>query len=172
MELLQVYFNDPKIKTVFDLGCGDWRLMSAINVPDDKIYEGFDLVKSVIKDNVRSYKKSNIRFHHIHELSDFKKEKGDLLVVKDVMQHWPNEEIRYFINNILPNFKYALLTNDYSIPNFYDINNDIIHGEWRLLDLEKEPFNLKNIETILDYTAHGVLKRVYLYKNPLLSDKS
>ena len=40
------------------------------------------------------------------------KESGDLILIKDVMQHWPNHIIDYFLKTIVPRFKYALLTND------------------------------------------------------------
>jgi hypothetical protein len=166
LQLLDIYVNKFDIKTVFDLGCGDWRLMSAIAFPDEKIYKGFDLVGSVINNNIQHYQKSNVIFHHIHRLADFATEKGDLLVVKDVIQHWPNEDIKYFIQNILPNFKYALITNDYDSPNFNQRNGQISHGGFRNIDLESEPFNLENIAVILDYNVHGLLKRVYLYTNP------
>jgi len=166
LQLLDIYINKFDVKTVFDLGCGDWRLMRAIAFPDEKIYKGFDLVNSVINNNTQHYQKSNVLFHHIHKLADFTKEKGDLLVVKDVIQHWPNEDIKYFIQNILPNFKYALITNDYDSPNFNQRNGQIVHGGFRNIDLEGEPFNLENIEVILDYNVHGLVKRVYLYTNP------
>jgi hypothetical protein len=144
LELLQTYFNDPNIKTIFDLGCGDWQLMNTIQVPDNKVYKGFDIVKGVIKYNAKHYQKKNITFYHIHELTDFSKQKGDLLVVKDVLQHWQISKIKYFIDNILPNFKYALITNDYTSSRFNSSNDEIDNGGWRMINLENEPFNIKN----------------------------
>ncbi|XVN42451.1 MAG: class I SAM-dependent methyltransferase [Candidatus Rickettsia vulgarisii] len=160
LKLLQSYLDDPKFVSIVDLGCGDWQLMKTLRIPDSKAHIGFDLVKSVINTNIKNYQKDNINFNHIHKLADLKNQKGDLLIVKDVLQHSNNQEIKYFIKEILPNFKYALITNDYFSTNN---NSEISTGLYRTIDLESEPFNMSSIKTLLDYSAHGVLKRVYLY---------
>lgn len=164
LNLLSQYLNASDIHSIFDLGCGDWRLMSTLTVPADKIYTGFDLVPNVIENNIKLYQKNNIMFHVINGTEDLKDKHADLLVVKDVIQHWPNEQITYFLNNILPNFKYALITNDFNQNN----NSNINPGQFRCIDLEAAPFNVSKTQfkKILDYEAHGIIKRVYLYTNP------
>ena len=165
--LLQTYLNSPKFTSIVDLGCGDWRLMATLIVPSNKIYDGFDVVQSVIDKNSKTYTKPNIHFHHIHNIIDFNNQKGDLLIVKDVLQHWPNKDIEYFITNILPNFKYALITHDFDRKN---CNIDIKHGEFKFIDLEIAPFNMRGLEHLMDYPSHGITKRVYLYTNPNLHE--
>lgn len=64
------------------------------------------------------------------------KDKGDLLITKDVMQHWPNSQGRYYIDKILPNFKYALVTNDISRNT---VRNDISPGGWQLIPISWVP---------------------------------
>ena len=71
-------------------------------------------------------------------------ETGDLLIVRDVMMHWPNSEIQYFTDNILPNFRYALLTNGY---NTEPVNYDIKPGQYRHLNLEYLPNQKEVLET-------------------------
>jgi len=165
LKILQSYFDNPKIKTVLDLGSGDWRLMKEINIPSDKFYKGIDLVSEVINNANSKYKKSNVRFEQISELEDIKNEKADLLIIKDVMPHWSYERITYFIKNILPNFKYALITNDYD-QNLHDIKT----GDHRPFDIEDNIFHIKNdLKLILEYKAlpdSETPKRVYLYTNP------
>ena len=164
LQFLQTYFNNADIHSIFDLGCGDWRLMDTITIPDSKIYEGFDVVSSVINTNIRDYQKHNVTFHLIKDIKEFQNQHGDLLVVKDVIQHWPNHQIQYFLKTILPNFKYALITNDFDPSNS---NKDISFGSWRFINLEVAPFNVgKDFKIVLDYTAHGLTKRVYMYTNP------
>lgn len=53
-------------------------------------------------------------FKIISHISDLKDIQGDLLISKDVQQHWPNAEVNYFFDTIVPKFKYAILTNDYT----------------------------------------------------------
>jgi len=168
LTILQDFFNDPKIKTYYDLGCGDWQLMELVNMPPNKEYFGFDVVSSVIEGDRKKYKKANVHFQTISGFSDFKNKKGDLLIVKDVLMHLPNILIHYFIDNILPNFKYALITHDISGIKTEN-NKNIEIGQWRPLDLEAEPFSLKDLKILTDYSAHDIkTKRVYLYVNEAL----
>ncbi len=109
LKILQSFFYDKNIKKIVDLGCGDWRLMETIYIPDDKQYKGFDVVSMIIEKANLKFKKSNVEFYQINKLEDIKNETGDLLIVKDVMQHWSYERIGYFVNNILPNFKWAFV---------------------------------------------------------------
>ena len=86
-----------------------------------------------------------------------------MIIIKDVLIHFPNKNIQYLINHILPNFKYALITNDFSSTNN---NVEIQKGQFRTVDLAAPPFNVTNLQVILDYDSHNVKKRVYLYTNP------
>ncbi len=165
LEVLQQYFNDPRFNTIVDFGCGDWRLMEHINVPANKTYKGFDVVQSVIDSNTKNYGKSNIQFYKINTFKDFLNEKADLIIVKDVLMHLPSKDVKFFIDNILPNFKYALITHAYEENK---PNSDIEIGDFRSLNLELAPFNLENAEVLFDYKTVGGVKRIYLYKNPNL----
>lgn len=163
LRILQDVFNDDRFTTIVDLGSGDWRLMETIYIPGNKNYKGFDIVESVINETKSKHGRDNIQFYYIHKLEELKNEKSDLLIIKDVIHHWSNESIQYFINNILPNFKYALITNDYEN---LKINSDIKVGHFRPIDIEAEPFNMKNLQLLTTYKSHGINKRVYLYTNP------
>lgn len=167
LHFLQNYLNDPAMQSILDLGCGDWRLMSTLTIPDSKVYTGFDLVQSVIAENIKKHKKKNVNFQLIHSIQDFQSQHGDLLVVKDVIQHWPNNQIHYLLKNILPNFKYALITNDFEPSN---CNKDIQIGDSKCIDLQSAPFNVGNeFQVVFDYPSAGIVKRVYLYTNPSIS---
>lgn len=163
LDILQNIFDDQKYISYVDLGSGDWRLMSTIKIPENKIYKGFDLVQKVIENSRKNYLKNNVNFYHIHQLKDLINEKADMLIIKDVMQHWGNKDIIYFLENILPNYKYALITNDYKKD---ALNEDIKSGHFRPIDIEKAPYNINSIELLKEYEAHGIIKRTYLYTNP------
>ena len=112
----------------------------------------------------------SVKFNLINDLRDLKLgsellQDADLLIVKDILIHQPNEDIHYFINNILPNVKFALITNDYTDNDVR--NQDIAVGNFRPVDLTYPPFNLKQMELVLQYVYYEVyFKRVYLYTNP------
>ncbi|HSX20388.1 MAG TPA: class I SAM-dependent methyltransferase [Gammaproteobacteria bacterium] len=169
MTLLQQYFYDPRFNVIVDLGCGDWQIMRNIQIPDGKKYLGFDVVPSVIETNERQFTKSNVGFYHITGLRAFKAKNisGDLLIVKDVMQHWPFSEIEYFIMKILPNFKYALITNQYEINDPLH-NRDMPMGPYHSLGLLGPPFNLRHATPIMEYDGPDH-KQVLLYVNPSLT---
>lgn len=143
-------------------------MMEHLTIPDDKSYTGYDVVRSVIDANILKHKKSNIKFEFINSIDDIKSVCADLFIIKDVMIHWPNDKIVYFLKNILPNYKYALIVNDYTTDCYNDgdrCNKDIKLGEFRPVDVKSSPFNLDNVELILEYNNAGGYKKVYLYTN-------
>lgn len=165
ISLLQSYFDDPRFNTFVDLGCGDWQIMSQIKIPVNKTYIGYDVVASVIDSNKQRFAAHNVHFYTIKDLREFKTngKSADLLIVKDVLQHWPNQEIQYFILNILPDYKFALITNAY----FNDprrVNTDINLGGFRALDLAAVPFGLQDTIQVLNYKGPET-KQVLLYAN-------
>lgn len=159
--LLQTYFDNPDYTTYVDLGCGDWQIMEHINIPINKKYIGYDIVENVIAQNSQKYGKTNISFKNIEDLSEV--ESADLLIVKDVLQHWSSQDVQNFIKNVLPRFKSALITNCMTSAN--PINSEIVTGQYTAIDLAESPYNLTNLTKIMDYRGGGD-KRVYLWINP------
>ena len=185
-KLLQKIFNDDqRFNSIVDLGCGDWQIMKFIQIPLAKTYRGIDVVPGVIENNRRLYESKNIKFSLINHLNDLNVNSPgsellqgvDLLIVKEVLIHLSNAEIQYFIDNILPNVKFALITNGFSNDAQDLMNQDIATGSFRPVDLTYPPFNLMNgtMELILRYTYnydnYNVPMRVYLYTNPAELDR-
>jgi SAM-dependent methyltransferase len=110
-EFLENFLIENKIKSVYDFGCGDWSFSKLINWSNVK-YTGVDVVKSVIDgNNANEYSSENIKFVHLKDTEKFYRGKGDLLIIKDVLQHWTNEEITSFLDVVVNNFKFILITN-------------------------------------------------------------
>jgi hypothetical protein len=65
---------------------------------------------------------------------------ADLVILKDVIQHWTNDDVHRFIPN-LSKFKYALITNG-SHKGSDRINLESAIGSCRPVDLTVAPFNL------------------------------
>lgn len=108
--LLQEFLKENNVKTVVDFGCGDWSSTYLINWELTQ-YIGLDVVKSVILENKKRYLAKNIDFAEIAGKEDIVNFSADLLIVKDVLMHWCNEDIVEFLNLAIPNFKYILLIN-------------------------------------------------------------
>jgi SAM-dependent methyltransferase len=135
IQFVQKFMLHNPIKTVVDLGCGDWQFSRFINW-EGISYSGFDIVKTVIETNKNIYAKDNIRFSLFDSLKDLPQ--ADLLLCKDVLQHLPNELIKQYLSFFRTRFKAMLITND-DYPEEI-INRDIQIGGWRTLRLEREPF--------------------------------
>ena len=143
-KFLEALIKQESIQSVVDAGCGDWEFSQHIDWAGAE-YLGLD-VSTVVLDRVTArYSSSNVRFQRGSVVDVLPV--ADLLIVKDVLQHLPIEDISQFIqNNLQPGrYKIAVLTNDRA-RNDEDNNSDILRGGYRTIDLAKPPFNLKGLE--------------------------
>ena len=150
------FLADHAIKSVVDVGCGDWSFSKTIDWSGID-YQGFDVVKALIEKNTLNYGSENIKFLHADGVSAPLPE-ADLLICKDVLQHLPNEEISLFLKQ-LPKYKYVLITNDIYVPG-YTLNAKIDHGDYRPVDLTLPPFSINGVKIIefpTDYRRKSVL---------------
>ena len=156
-EIIIDFIKENKIKTITDLGCGDWQSTYLIHdslMCDhyDFDYLGIDCVNSLIENN----KKMHPDYNFIH--SDFfsKKEEirdSELYIIKDVIQHWKLDRIYNFLDYLTENknFKYIIITNsgDQSFDNQDKIND---FGSARPLHSRFLPLKKYKAVTLLDYT--------------------
>lgn len=162
IKFLQYFIDNTDINSIVDIGCGDWQIMECIKIPDTINYLGLDIVDKIVLNNKKKFEKNNIKFVVNNSVKELSKFKGDLLILKDVIQHWTNKDIFFAINKILPNFKYAIIVNNIWSHGAPPINSEIISGSSRPLDLEVAPFFMK-LRVIMDYRLYNRHKRVYLY---------
>lgn len=107
IKLLEGFVRTNQVKTVIDFGCGDWQFSQFIDWGETH-YIGIDCVQSVIDENFRKFSAKNIDFFCSDELNMF----GDLLLLKDVLQHWTNDDIQKFLDAHKNKFKYIIITNN------------------------------------------------------------
>lgn len=130
-----------KIKSVLDLPCGDYNFMKEIEL--NCKYIGADIVPELIASN--SIKYPSVKFQCLNIVSD-KLPKSDLIIVRDCFVHLSISDIQKAIKNAKKSCKYMLVTSFYNT----DFNKDITTGDWRTLNMELFPFNLKPIATIIE----------------------
>jgi hypothetical protein len=167
-QFLQQFIRDRNIKTVVDYGCGDWQFSRLIDWGNIE-YLGLDVVDSLIERHNNTYRTSNITFRAINgipeELPD-----AELIIIKDVLQHWSNQTILSFIPKI-EKYKYALITNCVNPKGATD-NQDTWDGCFHYLDLRKPPFSY-NMTKVLEYTNKEALsdpEQVWWRKLVLLNE--
>lgn len=171
VKLVNTILADPKlhIQSVVELGCGDWMFSKTISWGDRK-YTGIDIVPELVEQLNRTYHSDNRIFLCLDFLSS-SPPAGDLLIIKDVLQHLSNDSVTRFISTCLPLYHYALITNDYSryfvtlsgkilpeVTRFAVKNSDTHDGGSRPLELTATPFKL-NARRILRYTNSWVANR-------------
>ena len=157
-EFLQEFLAAHGIRSVVDLGYGDWRFSCMIDWSGIE-YLGIDAVPEVIDRNRREHG-DRARFE-CRDVSSCELPRAELALVKDVLQHWPSDVIHSFVSR-LSQYPYVLITNC-----SYDhaqLNGDIGMGGFRPLDLTREPFGLDLEEVLRFRTAEGANKQVLLMR--------
>lgn len=150
------------IRSVVDVGCGDWQLGSLVDWSAVD-YLGLDVVPAVVDRNKARFAGPKVRF----DLVDARLETppgADLLLAKDVLQHWSNADVDAFLRTNLRRYRYCLITNDIASTHWDgDVNHDVLLGEWRTLDLEAPPFEQRAVWR-RDFSVRGEwTKRMTLY---------
>ena len=173
--------SHPDVRTIVELGCGDWSTTRKIDLGETRSYLGIDIVNSVIEENGRRFGSERIRFLR----SDFVEQlppPSDLLLVKDVLQHLSNASVLRFLRSALNLCRFAILTNDFSRtayrPIFFGLkiprrldkpNQDIGDGGSRSIRLREPPFNVNASEyAFYNVVLHESPVRVVFVKEILV----
>jgi len=143
---------------VVDVGCGDWQFSRHMDWSGVD-YTGTD-ASDVVLENTRNFSQPGVRFVHADATRDALP-CADLLLVKDVLQHWSNANITAFLPQ-LQKFRYALITGSFPPYALGHINRDMPAGaNFRPVDPGKSPFGLPGA-FILAFVA-GDPKLVFLW---------
>jgi len=101
---LRNFIQQNSIKSVCDLGCGDWKCGEAIYGDLNIKYTGYDTYKKIIDANRILYPKFS--FVHLDFQSKVDSiESADLFILKDVLQHWHMNEIYEFLDKLVESKK-------------------------------------------------------------------
>jgi hypothetical protein len=149
---LKKYIIKNNIKTIVDLGCGDFKCGKLIYDDLDILYTGYDTYKKIIDYNLKQHSLPKYSFIHL----DFYNNKesiinGDLCILKDVLQHWKMDEIYTFLDYLVENklFKYILICNCCGQREDNPDNND------RYTPLSINFFPLKKYNPVKLYSYNG-----------------
>ncbi len=167
--LVNSFIKNNNVKSVLDLGCGDWRIAQEFDL-DGVQYTGVD-VSSFIVDKIKVYEKENIKFIE-DDIVSMDLPNADLILVRDVLQHMPLKDIEIVVDKILAsNSKYAIISNLFNTRKWYNIlseddevNINIQAGhDCTALDLSKHPFNYR-LRYMPDMKINGFKQRVYIHE--------
>lgn len=146
---LTKFIKKKKIKTLFDIPCGDFFWMRKIDLKKIN-YTGGDIVSDIIKSNKNIYSKKNIKFCNKDIITE-SIEKYDVIFVRDCFVHLSDKEIILSLKNIC-NSKSIYLISTFFEKNWNNSKSKKIDN-WRPLNLMKTPFNLPKPDYILNDNA-------------------
>lgn len=129
--------DELNVRTFLDIPCGDFNWFGRIaNQPET--YIGGDIIPEIVDSNAKKYGRKNRTFMQIDLIRDPLPE-ADLLHCRDCLVHLSNDDVLAALQNIRKSkIKYLLSTTFTAC----DENVDIVTGDWRIINLEKAPFNL------------------------------
>lgn len=146
--------KDCGIKSILDLGCGDFNVGQAImeDVVNVK-YVGIDIVQGMIDELNKEHGSENIEFKCLDIVDDDLPD-AELCLIRQVLQHLDNGEIQRILSK-LGKYKYVVITEhvtEKSIAKKY--NRDKVHGQDARIEygsgvyLEEKPYCLQ-VKTLL-----------------------
>ena len=153
---IQRFIEANAVRTVTDLGCGDWQFSRFIDWSQVD-YLGLDIVPEVVAQNRERFALPHIRFDVLEAIDELPG--GDLLLAKEVLQHLPNETIAAYLTAIRQRYRFALMTN--AIEPASLVNQQIAPGGFRPIRLQNPPFNAAGA-VVFAYFPHTPN---YIWKN-------
>jgi SAM-dependent methyltransferase len=138
--VLETVVASSDVRTIVDAGCGDWQFSRLVDWAG-KRYTGVDIVPEVVASNRTAFGREHVEFVAA-DIRNAELPHADLLVCKDVLQHWDVSSVQRFLARNLGRYRYALITNDLASVHIGAdmLNAEIPVGHWRTLDLERPPF--------------------------------
>ena len=147
IRLLENFIRDNNIRSICDVGCGDFQLMKNVDL-QHATYMGLDVVPSVIANNRRRYGKDKITFLDMPK-NPRDLPGGDLGIVKDVLIHLDNETTIEILRAMMERFRFILTVNNVADAG-EPYNAQIESGQFRPVNVSLPPINLPSA-TILQY---------------------
>jgi SAM-dependent methyltransferase len=151
VRFLHSFLRHNQIRSVVDLGCGDWQFSRGVKWGEAR-YLGLDVVPHVLEKNRRRYGGATVEFD-LSPADPRAVRSADLLLVKDVFQHICNEKVSAYVREF-PRFKYVLVTNCIQ-KSRHLMNTDIADGGFRPVDLRLPPFAMP-MASVLEFGSRRI----------------
>lgn len=162
VQMLADYVRQHAIRSVVDLGCGDFVIgqrIAALGLD----YTGVDVVPDLIRHHTREHGSERVRFAQL-DIIDQPLPRAQLCLIRQVLQHLSNEQIARILPKLAA-YEHVLVTEHYPGPGAPIVpNKDKPHGhDTRVEDdsavfLEQPPFNARIAAVLLEHETRP-LKR-------------
>lgn len=163
IEFINGIIADLDIKSILDLGCGDWNWFKSVDIRGSS-YLGWDACEDMVGDNNRIYGTSKVSFD-TKDIVEENYPNVDLIICRDVLFHMTTEISTRVLDKIKLAAKYFICTS------FNDVNENKPHKNgWGFYKINTniEPFNLKKYllksEREVNNNHSGHHRYINLYK--------
>ena len=133
-KILPDIFSRYDVQTFVDVPCGDFFWMNQVDLGTVK-YIGHDIVPEVIKENTKSFGSDQVSFSHRDMCQDLLDD-CDMILCRDALVHLSFEDIQKALENFKKSSACYLLTTTFPERS---VNQDIVTGQWRTLNLQIDP---------------------------------
>ena len=144
------------IKTICDLGCGDFRCGKLLYDDLNVSYTGYDTYNKIIQYNSTQHANNKYNFIHL-DFFTYKEDiiSGDLCILKDVIQHWSLDNIYTFLDYLIESkkFKFIILCN---YCHQRKDNTNIINGDFRPLSCDYFPLKKYSPKKLYYYNTKEI----------------
>ena len=147
-------FDRFKIKSILDAPCGDFNWFRRVDRSGIE-YTGGDVVSELIDRNNENFRDERTRFVKLN-IIESELPKSDLWFCRDVLFHFSYADIFKTLENFAAsNIRFLFTTTHTKCT----ANTDIFTGQFRLLNLRLEPFNLPRPTYSIDDWIDGYPER-------------
>ena len=154
---IKKWIDTNNIKSVVDLGCGDFKCGKYIYDDLNVEYTGYDVYKKIIDYHNTNNTNEKYNFIHLDIFGDKENIKcAELCILKDVLQHWKLQDIYRFLDYIIESkkFKYVLICNCCN-----QTHDDVklnTTGHWRQLSCDYLPLKKYKPKKLLKFKTKEI----------------
>lgn len=162
IEQLVKFISENNIRSVLEIGCGDFTIMQQVLSQVQVAYTGGDVVEALIQHHQATHQDAQTHFIQLNAIKD-SLPAADLVIIRQVLQHLSNEQILQILPK-LNNFRYALITEHVPVTADLEYNLDKISGphiRMRInsgVFIDKPPFNVQHVQTLFEYREDDKVK--------------
>jgi SAM-dependent methyltransferase len=156
-----------EIQSILDAPCGDYNWFRFVERGAGVRYIGADVVEDLIRRNREKYAGPDTDFIKLDITRD-RLPAADLWMCRDVLFHFSFRDVFLSLQNFLrSDIKFLLATSHTECA----ANADILSGQFRLLNLELEPFNLPApIAGIDDWIEGFPIRKMCLWRREAVAE--
>ncbi|WP_344420786.1 class I SAM-dependent methyltransferase [Amycolatopsis minnesotensis] len=124
------------VRTLLDLPCGDFGWLNGVDLGVAR-YIGADIVGELVTQNIERYGQDETREFRVLDLTADPLPSADAVLCRDCLVHLSFADVRSAVENLRRSGSRYLLTTTFT---GQTANADISTGDWRALNLCREPF--------------------------------